>query len=482
LIRQDTLERRDESSSRRNGQDRGADISHRGAVQAAAAKRREESHKGYRPFTARDLGDIPEIRDLPPSERFALDVVSAVLPFRANNYVVEELIDWAAIPDDPIYQLTFPQAGMLSERDFRRVADVLRSGASDEVRDRVIGDVRAGLNPHPAGQMELNVPELDGEPVQGMQHKYRETVLFFPSQGQTCHAYCTYCFRWAQFVGLDELKFANREVDLLVRYLKRHPEVTDVLFTGGDTLVMKTEVLRRYIDPLLQPGLEHVRNIRIGTKSTAYWPYRFLTDPDADDLLRLLERVTRSGKHLSLMSHYSHPRELEPKVARKALRRIRDTGAVVRCQAPVIRHVNDSAETWAQLWRQQVRLGAVPYYMFLTRDTGSRAYFEVPLARAHRIFWDAYRQVSGLARTVRGPSMSTSHGKVLVDGITDLGGMKAFALKFLQARDPDWVGRPFFAEFDPKATWLDQLRPAFGEDAFFFEVPDAQTARGPSSN
>ena len=482
MIRQDTLRRRNGSSNGKNKHDRGATDFQHGALQTAAARHPGVSQRRYRPLTTRDLGDIPEIRGLPPSERFALEVVSAVLPFRANTYVVEELIDWAAIPDDPIYQLTFPQKGMLSERDFSRVADVLRSGVSDDDREREIRDVQAGLNPHPAGQMELNVPELDGEPVQGMQHKYRETVLFFPSQGQTCHAFCTYCFRWAQFVGLDELKFANREVDLLVRYLKRHPEVTDVLFTGGDPLIMKTEVLRRYIDPLLQPGLEHVRNIRIGTKSTAYWPYRFLTDPDADDLLRLLESVTRSGKHLSLMSHYTHPRELETKAARAALRRIRDTGAVVRCQAPIIRHVNDSAETWAQLWRQQVRLGAVPYYMFLTRDTGARGYFEVPLARAHRIFWDAYRQVSGLARTVRGPSMSTTHGKVLVDGILDVEGKKAFSLKFLQARDPAWVGRPFLALYDAKATWLDQLKPASGEDGFFFEEADCESVRGPAVN
>ncbi|NIP15323.1 MAG: lysine 2,3-aminomutase, partial [Pseudomonadales bacterium] len=70
-----------------------------------------------------------------------------------------------------------------------------------------------------------------------MQHKYRETVLFFPAAGQTCHAYCTYCFRWAQFVGIDELKFASRQADSLVAYLERHPEVTSVLITGGDPLV-----------------------------------------------------------------------------------------------------------------------------------------------------------------------------------------------------------------------------------------------------
>jgi hypothetical protein len=109
--------------------------------------------------------------------------------------------------------------------------------------------------------------------------------------------------------------------------------------------------------------------------------------------------------------------------------------------------------------------------MFVERDTGAKKYFEVPLAQALHIFNNAYRQVSGLARTVRGPSMSASPGKVLVDGVARVHGEKVFVLKFLQGRDPMWVGRPFFARFDPKATWLSELEPAFGEDRFFFETP-----------
>jgi KamA family protein len=301
-----------------------------------------------------------------------------------------------------------------------------------------------------------------------MQHKYRETTLFFPSQGQTCHAYCTYCFRWPQFVGIDELKFASREAESLVAYLRAHREVSSVLFTGGDPMIMKTSVVRRYVEPLLGPGLEHITSIRIGTKAPAYWPQRFVTDRDADDLLRLFEETRAAGKLLALMAHYSHPRELETAVAQAAVRRIQSAGAVVRCQAPLIRHVNDNPRIWADMWRLQVQLGAVPYYMFVERDTGPKNYFEVPLARALEIFQDAYRLVSGLARTVRGPSMSATPGKVKVVGTAEVHGEKVFLLSFEQGRDPAWVGRTFFARFDPAATWLDQLEPAFGEQEFFF--------------
>jgi KamA family protein len=424
--------------------------------------------RAFEVFGPRDIDRIPQLQHLEPDEIHAIRVVSSVLPFRVNRYVMEELVRWEDVPDDPIYQLTIPQREMLDEGDFERISELVRGGARRREIRAAAREIQVKMNPHPAGQMELNVPRLNGRPLHGIQHKYRETVLFFPSQGQTCHAYCTYCFRWAQFVGADELKFASREAESLVEYVRSHPEVSSVLFTGGDPMIMKTNVLRRYIEPLLSPEIEHLRSIRIGTKAPAYWPFRFLTDTDADDLLRLFEQVTRAGRHLALMAHFSHVRELETPAARKALRRIHRTGAVIRTQAPVIRHVNDSSKAWADLWREQERLGVVPYYMFVERDTGPKNYFEVPLARTLEIFSRAYRRVSGLARTVRGPSMSATAGKVLVDGVAEIRGEKVFVLKFLQAREPRWVNRPFFARFDPDATWLSDLAPAFGDEEFFF--------------
>ena len=157
----------------------------------------------------------------------------------------------------------------------------------------------------------------------------------------------------------------------------------------------------------------------------AYWPYRFTDGADADDFLRLIGEVKGAGKHFALMAHSSHSRELEPPVARRAVERVLNAGAVIRCQAPLIRKVNDNADVWAQLWPWQVRLGMVPYYMFVERDTGAKAYFEVPLVRAYKVFTEAYSQVAGLCRTVRGPSMSASPGKVMVDGIPEVGGEKA---------------------------------------------------------
>ncbi|GAA3759439.1 KamA family radical SAM protein [Salinactinospora qingdaonensis] len=445
-------------------------LTHDAALSPSAGRR-------FRAYTAKHLDELTARAGLSDNERLAIRAVATVLPFRVNSYVIDELIDWSAAPDDPIYRLTFPQADMLPQSDVARMADLLRQGASRSEINRAANEVRARLNPHPAGQMELNVPSSAGaDPLEGMQHKYPETVLFFPKQGQTCHAYCTYCFRWAQFVGEPDLKFASGEVDHLVAYLRRHPEVTSVLFTGGDPMIMGEGVLSRYVEPLLE--IETLESIRIGTKALAYWPQRFVTDPDADETLRLFERVVASGKNLAFMAHFSHPAEMRSDLVHEAVRRIRDTGAVIRTQAPLIRTINDSAATWAEMWRTHVRSGMVPYYMFVERDTGPQDYFAVPLARAYEIFRDAYAGVSGLARTVRGPSMSATPGKVCVDGVTEVAGEKVFVLHLIQARDPDLVGRPFFAKYDEKAVWLFDLEPALGATHFPYEAAPPEDPSG----
>ena len=431
------------------------------------------SNPGFKVYTEKQIDRIKELEALPEDLRFAVRVVAQVLPFRVNQYVLEQLIDWSDAARDPMFLLTFPQRDMLEPEHFERMAQLLRADADRASIQNLARQIRRSLNPHPAGQMELNVPSLHGRKLAGMQHKYRQTVLFFPSRGQVCHTYCTFCFRWAQFVGDQSLRFAANETHDLYAYLRVHREVTDLLLTGGDPMVMKTRRLRECLEPLLRPSLEHIRNVRIGSKALTYWPHRFVTDDDADELLRLLENLVNAGKHVAFMAHINHWRELEPEITRQAIRRLRNSGVEIRCQGPLLANINDDARVWSRLWQEQVGLGLIPYYMFVERDTGARRYFEVSLAKALHIYQQALQSVSGLARTVRGPSMSCAPGKVQVQAITEINQEKVFLLRFLQARNERWTEQPFFARFDPRATWLDDLKPAFGAERFFFESEHA---------
>jgi KamA family protein len=423
----------------------------------------------YTAYSLHNFKDMPQIKRLTDEQIHDIEVVGTVLPFKTNNYVIENLIDWSNIPDDPMFIQTFPQKGMLLPEHYRKMEATLMA-TNDRVEIKKTADeIRMQLNPHPAGQIEYNVPSLHDNILQGMQHKYRETVLFFPSKGQSCHAYCTFCFRWVQFVGMTELKFAANDADVLVEYVVEHPDVTDVLITGGDPLLMKTEILASYIKPLLEADPPNLRNIRIGSKALAYWPYRFLTDNDADDRLNLFREVKATGRHLAYMAHFNHYAELEGEAVKQAIERILETGAVIRTQSPVLRHINDDPEVWAEMLRRQVALGCIPYYMFVARDTGAQHYFGVALVEAWRIFRKTYQSVSGICRTIRGPSMSCVPGKVQILGVSEVRGEKVMVLRMIQGRNPDWAARPFHAEYDEKATWFSDLKPAFGEEKFFFQ-------------
>lgn len=421
-------------------------------------------------YTNRDLETLPQLDMLTSEQRDAMRIVSQVLPFRANNYVVDELIDWDRVPEDPVFQLTFPQPGMLSEQHLARMSRAMNSADTKSAVTQMANQLRLELNPHPEGQQTHNVPMLDGRPVPGIQHKYAETCLVFPSAGQTCQAYCTFCFRWAQFVGMPDLKFATDKAMTFFEYLRRKTEITDVLFTGGDPMIMSADVLARHIEPLLAPEFSHIQTIRIGTKALTYWPYRFLSDADSDQLMRLFERVVSAGKHLAIMAHFNHWRELSTFAVERAIQRLRSLGAVIRTQAPLLNHINNDSAVWLRMWKKQVRFGLIPYYMFIERETGANHYFKLPLARALEVYREAMTHESGLGRTARGPVMSAMPGKVMIDGVAEINGEKVFVLSFLQARNPDWCKRPFFAQYDERASWLNELKPAFGAREFFYEA------------
>ena len=429
----------------------------------------ETESPSIKTYTLANFRDLPQIQEMSSEKQFEMEVVGNILPFKTNNYVVEQLIDWNNVPKDPMFVLTFPQKGMLIPEHYDKMALVLKRKADRKEIQETSNEIRLQLNPHPAGQMELNVPTLkDGTKLYGMQHKYKETCLFFPSQSQTCHAYCSFCFRWPQFVGMDEMKFAMKEGEQLVQYLKEHPEISDVLFTGGDPMIMKAKMFSTYTDALLEADIPNLKTIRIGTKALSYWPYKFLTDDDAKESLETFEKITNKGIHVAIMGHFNHLVELSTGSVKEAIKVVRKTGAEIRTQSPLLTHINDDANMWAEMWKKQVQLGCIPYYMFVVRDTGAQHYFGVPLVKAYEIFREAYKKVSGLGRTVRGPSMSATPGKVLIDGTPTINGKKVISLRFIQGRIPDWVQKPFYAEYDEKAIWLDDLKPAF-EEKFFYE-------------
>src|SRR3989338_2717698 len=183
-----------------------------------------EENPSYVSYNIHNFHKIPQIRLLNEDQQEAISIVARVLPFKVNQYVLDELINWNNIPYDPIFQLTFPQREMLFEDDYLNVKQALNNNDSKSLDD-IVKSIRSKLNPHPADQSTLNVPNWKGEYLSGLQYKYKKTLLYFPIQAQTCHAYCTFCFRWPQFIEDKSFRMASKSIDQMLAYLREHKQI-----------------------------------------------------------------------------------------------------------------------------------------------------------------------------------------------------------------------------------------------------------------
>lgn len=351
----------------------------------------------------RTVTDIEFLDWLPPDERDALRQVTDRYPFRANEYYLS-LID-REDPDDPIRQIVVPHP--------------------DELIDW--GDLDAS-------------EESRYTRTPGLQHKYGETALFLVSD--VCGGICRFCFRKRGF--MDTEARLPGDLDQAVDYVRGHPELTNVLLTGGDPLLLPTARLESLVARLRD--IPHVRIIRIGTKMAAYNPFRILNDPGLADMIA---RHSRPDRRIYVMTHFNHPRELtEPAVT--AVDRLLRSGAVVASQTPILRGVNDKAATLSELFRRLSFAGAAPYYVFLCRPTAGNRRFTVPVERAYDLFQEAIRGCSGLAKRAR-LVMSHATGKIEVAGRTE----DQVFFRYHRAADPSRESGFLVYRSNPEALWFD---------------------------
>ncbi len=364
----------------------------------------------------RYVRDLDQLENIPPAEREKLKKVSQRYLFRANDYYLG-LINWDD-PNDPIRQLIIPHEEELSDWG------------------------------------ELDASNEAGVTVaQGVQHKYSDTVLLLCNE--VCGAYCRYCFRKRLF--MDDNDEVTNDVSEGIQYIRNHPEVTNVLLTGGDPLLMST---RRLVEIFqLLRDIPHVRIIRIGSKMPAFDPWRILKD---ERLLEAFRTFSTPEKRIYLMAHFDHPRELTESAVAGIDACIRN-GVICVNQCPIIKGVNDDSEVLAELWERLSWMGCPPYYLFQGRPTAGNKAYEVPLVHAWQIYQEAISRGSGLARRAKF-AMSHATGKVEVLAIDE----KHIHCRYHRALNPDDCGRIMVYHRDDDAYWLDHLRPVDGMGATRF--------------
>lgn len=347
---------------------------------------------------------IEQVEQLPKEQLERIKPITDKFVFRANDYYLS-LIDWND-PNDPIRKLVIPNEGELQEYG--------RWDASDE---------------------DLNYV------APGCQHKYDTTVLLIVSE--VCGAYCRYCFRKRLF--RNDVKEAQVDVTPGIEYIKKHPEVNNVLLTGGDSLILSTKKIKHIVQELR--SIPHVKIIRFGSKMPVFNPMRIYED---EELLQVFREYSTPENRIYVMAHVTHPREITDE-ARKAFQALHDAGVIVVNQTPVLKGINDDPDVLAELLDKLSFAGVTPYYFFQNRPVAGNADFVLTLEEAYNVIEQAKAKTSGLGKRVRF-AMSHTSGKIEILAVHE----GKIYLKYHQAREGNY-GQFLVLDCPKDASWFDDL-------------------------
>jgi len=365
----------------------------------------------------RHIHDIDQILHLSAAERTSLKKVTDKFVFRTNEYYLN-LIDWDN-PDDPIRRLIIPHPRELNDW----------------------GDLDA------CNENSITVRK-------GVQHKYGSTALLLVTE--SCGGFCRYCFRKRLFLSdIDEVSY---DISEGLEYIKKHPEINNVLLTGGDPMVLNTASIKKILNALRE--IEHVKIIRIGTKMPAFNPYRFINDPE---LIEVLSEHSHPDKRIYFMCHFDHPTELTD-VCREGIQLLQQTGVICVNQNPILRGISDNPNVIASLWNELSYIGIPQYYVFQGRPTEGNESFEIPIVEAYFKIEEAKKKCSGLAKRAK-YVMSHESGKIEIIGVD----YNYIYLKYHRAKSIEDEQRLLVCYRDDHASWLDQLKPVEGYTNEYFE-------------
>lgn len=360
------------------------------------------------------IDDLKQYLIIPSSEEKALREIIEHHPMNIPRYYLS-LVD-PSDPDDPIRKLCVPQA-----------EELVVAGAMGETTKDPYGDDR-----HDKGN--------------GILHKYGYTALVVSTE--YCSMYCRHCFR-KRLVGLSNDKTVEN-FKMAAHYIASHPEITNVVISGGDTMMLPTGVLRSMLDEL--KNIAHLNYVRIGTRTPVVYPLRFFDD----ELIDLLAEFNDT-KTLYVPTHFNHPREITP-IAEEAVKRIRATGVSVHNQAVLLKGVNDDTETLTELMNGLVRIGVNPYYLYQCMPVARvRHHFQVTLKRGIDLVDGARQRLDGYAKRFR-YILGHDIGKIEVCGYTG----DKLILKQIHARagEEKQASRILIRQLNDTGGWLDDFEEA----------------------
>ncbi len=352
------------------------------------------------------IEQLKDFIDLSPKEEKKLKEITQRHPMRVTAYYMS-LINWDD-PYDPIKKMAIP-----SLNEFSLQGSYDTSGEAENTK------------------------------LSGLQHKYQETALILATN--KCATYCRHCFR-KRLVGLQTKEIIERFEDA-AEYIKLHKHINNVLITGGDPLVLKNEVIEKFLSIL--SDFPQLKFIRFGSRAPVTFPSRF----EDDELLKILSNYSLPDRRIYVVTQFNHPNEIT-KQSIKAVDNLIKSGVIVNNQSILLKGVNDNPVTLVNLLNGLVSIGANPYYVFQCRPVKRvKMHFQVPLCRGIEIVEKAKMHCNGHSKRFK-YIMSHRTGKIEILGIFD----DEIYFKYHQAKSRKRLGKIFTRPVDESAGWLDDFK------------------------
>jgi len=348
------------------------------------------------------IKDVYHFDGLEQEDKDKLSKIVERHPMRIPSYYYQ-LIDWDN-PDDPIKKMSVPQI-----QELNAIGDYDTSGESSNTK------------------------------MPGLQHKYQTTALVLSTN--VCFMYCRHCFR-KRMVGYSREEIMTR-LEKTVDYVKNHPEINNVLITGGDSLAMSNRMVEKYLKQL--SDIDHLDFIRFGTRSLVVKPERIYKDLE---LINIFKKYNEK-KDIVIVTQFNHPREITPE-AKKAAYALRNAGLAIRNQAVLLKDINDTPDVMANLLNSLTSIGIHPYYVFQCRPVKGVTHFQVPLIKGIDIINKTRDRLNGVSKGFR-YIMSHPRGKIEIFDKTD----DSFIFKFHQNKFEEDANMLFMKPLDENARWLD---------------------------
>jgi lysine 2,3-aminomutase len=232
------------------------------------------------------------------------------------------------------------------------------------------------------GMMEDSLAEDRHSPVPGLVHRYPDRVLMLVTT--QCASYCRYCTR-SRIVGDPSANFSHHDFDLQIDYLKKTPQVRDVLLSGGDPLTLAPKILEELLSRLRE--IPHIEIIRIGTRVPVFMPMRV-----TPELTSMLEKY----HPLWMNIHVNHPNEISADLA-AACDKLSRAGIPLGNQSVLLAGINDCPHIQRQLVQDLVRIRVRPYYLYQCDLVEGAGHFRTPVAKGVEIIEALRGHTSGYA-------------------------------------------------------------------------------------